>query len=747
MPLFPPVTDTRRWPDLVAEARSSLVAASPRWTDHNVSDPGIAVLEMLAWRVDADLYRASRVTDRQAWKFPALLGHRPRGGRPARAVLVAAPGPQAPDELPAGLCLTAHPATAGPLHLTTLHPVRPTGAVVATAGVDDGTAEQSDHREGWTDHTAALASGTAWYAWGPDPGPGAALVLGLDRALPAGAELSLYLAVEASGGGTGAEPETWPAEHHDAETVWEFRSGGAWHPCTAVDATRALTRRGRVRLGAAEGVPLEVLGGLPERAWLRCRAARGRLDAAPRLRAVVVDAVEAEVARAAVGSFPLAPGIAVGPQPPVAGTTARLALSLDGEGRVRAVRSGVDEDAGPVVRVREWAPPGAVAPGRIALEAVVAGLGDGTPEQRFEVPVDGTLLADRTEVWLIAPDLTARRVELRPDLDGSGRTDWHAVLDPATAHLAFGDGRNGAVPEPGDTVLVCGATTSGAGSPALGPATRLALAEVPGNAALLGTAGAAALSATVALPPTGGADADDLAAVTARAERAVWAHERLTLALAEAGVSSLDELDPDTVARLDVPERAVTLADFERCASATPGTEIARVRALAETDPRLPGLRAAGCVTVVVVPRLPAGRPEPSAGLLRAVRAGLEARRTIGTRVFVTGPRYVDVGVSVTVAALPGADRTALVRAVGAALDGFLHPVTGGPHRTGWPFGRDVHRAEVLRVIDEVPGVGHVAALTLHGPGGSSHTAVRVPVGSLVAPAAHTVGVTGTEGA
>ncbi len=42
-----------------------------------------------------------------------------------------------------------------------------------------------------------------------------------------------------------------------------------------------------------------------------------------------------------------------------------------------------------------------------------------------------------------------------------------------------------------------------------------------------------------------------------------------------------------------------------------------------------------------------------------------------------------------------------------------FHPLTGGPERTGWPFGRDVYRAEVLQTIDEVPGVDYVEALEL----------------------------------
>ena len=34
---------------------------APGWTDHNVSDPGITVLELFAWLTEAMLYRINRV--------------------------------------------------------------------------------------------------------------------------------------------------------------------------------------------------------------------------------------------------------------------------------------------------------------------------------------------------------------------------------------------------------------------------------------------------------------------------------------------------------------------------------------------------------------------------------------------------------------------------------------------------------------------------------------------------------------
>ncbi|MER7000535.1 baseplate J/gp47 family protein [Streptomyces sp. NPDC000410] len=760
MPLLPPALDTRRWPDLVAEVRSLIPLVSPRWTDHNISDPGIALLELLAWQVDADMYRAGRVTDAQLRKLLALIGQAPQGPRPGTAVLAVSPGPVVAGgtplfaELPAGVVLTSDgPRTP---RLTTLHPVRPTGAALLTAGVDHGTAETSGYTAGWTDRTAALAARVPYPVLGASPRPGAALVLGLDRELPAGTSLSLYLDLDGGGRrpGPGSAVTDPGPDHHDAVTVWEVRRATGWEPLAAAevsDGTRALTRGGGVRLHLAQALVSQAPVNLPEGAWLRCRLDRGSPDAAHRLTGITVDAVLAEPVEAAIGSFSVAAdAVLTGGPVPAPPATVVLALAVDRHGKVTALRAGTADGAeaadGPVVRVLAWQAPQGRLEGRLVAEAVVAGVGDGTPEQRFTLPVEGHVLADRTEVWLCSPAPTARRVSLVADLDASGRADRHAVLDPSTGVLAFGDGRRGAVPELGETVLVACATTGAATAGDAGPrpGARWTLDPGPRNRALLGRdPGPDDPTACSALAPDGGACPEDLAAAAARAERAVWVHERLCEALAETGASSLDEFDRNVVLGLDVPERAVTLADFERCALATPGTWIARARAFAEMDPRLPGLRAAGCVTVVVVPRLPPQRPEPTPGLLDAVRRWLDAHRIIGTRVFVIGPRYLRVSATVSAVLRPDTDRAAALRSVHAALDRFLHPVTGGPRGTGWPFGRDVHRSEVMQVLDEVPSVDHIVGLSFaadqdaQAEGG--HSGVLVPADTLVVPGQHDV--------
>jgi hypothetical protein len=244
------------------------------------------------------------------------------------------------------------------------------------------------------------------------------------------------------------------------------------------------------------------------------------------------------------------------------------------------------------------------------------------------------------------------------------------------------------------------------------------------------------------IPATGGASAEALEQATGRAATALWAHESLVQLCDRYGCVTLDQLDRELVLAHQPPERATTLLDFERLALATPGTRIARAWACAGLDSAMPGLPIAGTVTLVVVPYLPHGRPQPSAGLLRAVRRYVGRRRVIGTRLLVVGPQYLEVRVRATVRAYPR-DVPEQVRArVVAALDSLFDPLRGGPTGRGWPFGRDVYRAEVMQAIDAVPGVDHVLALELLGGEDQSGCGnLCVPPTWLVAPGRHEISI------
>ena len=96
MALPVPNLDDRRFQDLVDDAKRLVQQKCPEWTDHNVSDPGVTLIETFAWMTDQVLYRLNRVPDRNYVKFLELIGVRlfpPTAARVAITFWLA--GPQA----------------------------------------------------------------------------------------------------------------------------------------------------------------------------------------------------------------------------------------------------------------------------------------------------------------------------------------------------------------------------------------------------------------------------------------------------------------------------------------------------------------------------------------------------------------------------------------------------------------------------------------------------------------------------
>ena len=76
MALPAPNLDDRRFQDLVDDAKRLVQQRCPEWTDHNVSDPGVTLIETFASMVDQLSYRLNRVPERNYLRFLDLIGVR-----------------------------------------------------------------------------------------------------------------------------------------------------------------------------------------------------------------------------------------------------------------------------------------------------------------------------------------------------------------------------------------------------------------------------------------------------------------------------------------------------------------------------------------------------------------------------------------------------------------------------------------------------------------------------------------------
>lgn len=96
--------------DLVDDALAAIPLGAPQWTDYNVSDPGIMLIELLAWNTEAQIYALGHVRQDERTAYSALVGVRARGPQPARGLIWPAALSGSPPPWGGGMLLPAQSA-------------------------------------------------------------------------------------------------------------------------------------------------------------------------------------------------------------------------------------------------------------------------------------------------------------------------------------------------------------------------------------------------------------------------------------------------------------------------------------------------------------------------------------------------------------------------------------------------------------------------------------------------------------
>jgi hypothetical protein len=81
--------------------------------------------------------------------------------------------------------------------------------------------------------------------------------------------------------------------------------------------------------------------------------------------------------------------------------------------------------------------------------------------------------------------------------------------------------------------------------------------------------------------------------------------------------------------------------------------------------------------------------------------------------IFVTGPNYLPVDVSVSLSPKDASEAGAVEKRARAAIEDFLHPLRGGPDGQGWELGRDLYLSDFATVLERVEGLDYVEEVTL----------------------------------
>jgi predicted phage baseplate assembly protein len=253
-----PRLDDRRFQDLVDDAKRLVMRRCPEWTDHNVSDPGVTLIETFAFMTDQLLYRLNRVPDRLYVKFLELIGLRllpPTAARTPVTFWLSTPA-GSPFTIAAGTELTTvrteqeEPVVFSTLDDLVVVPCSLAALATEAAGIDDPV-----------DRTQQLEFERPVEAFSPQPLPGDALLIGLDAPVPG---CAVRLDVHSQSEGVGVNPRHPPL-------VWEAGSENGWLPCEVDrDDTGGFNRAGPVVLHVPPAHEVTVVGGRAA-GWLRAR--------------------------------------------------------------------------------------------------------------------------------------------------------------------------------------------------------------------------------------------------------------------------------------------------------------------------------------------------------------------------------------------------------------------------------------------------------------------------------------------
>ncbi|GGN04564.1 putative baseplate assembly protein [Streptomyces fuscichromogenes] len=264
MALPSPNLDDRRFQQFVDDAKRYIQQRAPEWTDHNVSDPGITLVETVAHMADQIVYRLNRVPEKNHLAFLDLVGitlFPPSAARTDVTFWLSA-AQEEPVPVPVGTEVATRRTE------TQEAVVFATERELTIVPSELRHLLRQQHGAAVVDLTHELAEGKDLLCFTEAPNPGDCMLLGLSAAVP---HCAVALDLDSRVDGVGVDPRQPPL-------VWEAWTEDGWRECEVDrDGTGGLNRPGEVVLHVPGGHVLSRNGGL-EASWLRCRVTEPHAD-------------------------------------------------------------------------------------------------------------------------------------------------------------------------------------------------------------------------------------------------------------------------------------------------------------------------------------------------------------------------------------------------------------------------------------------------------------------------------------
>lgn len=278
MALLSPTLDSRGFQDIVDEAKRMIPQYCPEWTAHNVSDPGVALIEIFAWMTEMMLYRINHVPDALYERFLGLMGlqlHPPAAAR-ADVSFYLTGAVQEEVTVPEG----AEVATQRTEFEHSVVFVTNTDVTIRQPELTAVRSSRSDQEI--VDQSDLLGSGGTEAAIFPGLAPGLGLYLGFQESMAANI---IEVSVKARTEGIGIDASNAPWR-------WQASTSEGWLDIVAADTTGGFNHDGAIQLFMAPNHDLATLHGEGAH-WVRCVIAESEqpYTSSPVLRSLAVRSI------------------------------------------------------------------------------------------------------------------------------------------------------------------------------------------------------------------------------------------------------------------------------------------------------------------------------------------------------------------------------------------------------------------------------------------------------------------------
>jgi hypothetical protein len=704
-----PKLDDQLYKDIVNAARKKIPKLLPEWTDFNVHDPGITLIELLAWLKEMQQYHLDRITDKNKQKFLKLLGIKLKHTTPSKAKIILENNSRE-YFLPERFRFSSGDIIYETTDRVLLDTCPVKKVVVYDGQVYTDVSNTNDEHE------------ISFYAFGEQQKAGSILYIGFEKPVDPKKKIRFWIDLF----------DQYPVKRNPVEDgssirlnriEWETFSDGDWIKADSViDATSGFLHDGFIELEFnCKNDKAKIEACDVDMYWIRAVLEQPGCEESPKIFKIYNNFVFAEQAHtlsemhefkfnggqncfrlqtylSLYGKMDIQIGQEDGTWRYIDPENSMVSVNKDYK-NAQCIVSVNNDGTFNKLRIICYEP---------AFETSrIIGSSNQLPHQRFSIRDFNGILKEDILIQVSETDSKGEVIwkdwEYTDELDVAHSKSRCFTIDNSSNEIVFGDNENGLIPPAGfENVLIISCRTSQGTN---------------------GNINKGEIDSMPDLEKIAGEDAGNI----------------ICYNISDCTRGSDDETVDMALSRLKqklrTPQRAVTLSDYEFLAKTTPGLRVAKVKAVPSDDIEKSNVR------IVVMPYSIKKRPKPNKQYIQAVKRHMEQFRLIGSTIEIIEPQYIEISIYAEI--VPSFSIENPEKEIVKTIDSYLSPDGSLFDACNRNIGDPVFESDIISLINSLDCVSYVKRVSLSARGSgwkkSKGGDIYVPFNAMVYPGRHEI--------